>query len=101
MSLIDKLESAKKTAEDRGKIYGESHNNYQKNGQALIALFPDGLMLRTEDDFSRFILFILTSIKLTRYAENFTRGGHADSIHDLGVYSFILEDFDDHCRNGS
>ena len=45
MSLIDKIEKAKQTALERGKIYGPSHRGFEKNGQALAALFPDGLTL--------------------------------------------------------
>jgi hypothetical protein len=40
------------------------------------------------------------TVKLSRYAANFEKGGHQDSVHDLGVYSFLLEDFDDRIKKG-
>jgi hypothetical protein len=93
MSVIDKLNEALETAKERGKVYG--NNGFAKNGAALASFFRDGITLRTPDDFSRFLIFALCSVKMARYAENFEKGGHKDSAHDLGVYAFLLEDFDD------
>lgn len=97
--LIKKIKSALKTAEERGKVYGSAHDNYKRHGKALAALFPNGIYIKTEADFARFILLVMASAKLARYANNFEVGGHADSIHDMGVYSFIIEAFDEEVKN--
>lgn len=99
MTILDKLEEAKKTIEERGKIYGTNHDGFRKNGALLAALWPDGITIKGEEEFSRFILFLMVSVKLTRYAENLKKGGHKDSAHDAGLYSLQLEDFDDNCNN--
>ena len=93
--LILKLEEAIKTAESRETVYGKGHAGHNAHGAALAALFPEGLTLKTPEEFTRFILFALCTMKMARYAKNFTEGGHKDSAHDAGVYSFILEDYDD------
>ena len=89
------MKSAFETAKARAPVYGNSHKGYQINGRMLLNFFPEGLTLKTEADFSRFILFVMCSVKFCRYANNFAKGGHPDSIHDMGVYSFILEDYDE------
>jgi len=93
MSIVDRLNEALETARQRGAVYGDE--GFAKNGAALAALFKGGITLKTPDDFSRFLIFALCSVKMARYAENFERNGHKDSAHDLGVYAFLLEDFDE------
>lgn len=97
--LVKKLEEAIKTAESREAVYGKGHVGHSSHGAMLSALFPNGITLTTPDDFTRFILFIMLTTKLARYAKNFDKGGHKDSAHDAGVYSFILEDYDDNANN--
>jgi hypothetical protein len=46
--------------------------------------------LETPDDFIRMGLFVQIVGKLCRYAQDFDRG-HIDSMHDIGVYAFMLE----------
>lgn len=41
-----------------------------------------------------FHIFNLIIIKLYRYANNWEKGGHQDSIHDMAVYCAILENID-------
>lgn len=96
MSAADKLREAIKTFEARDKVYGKG---FLKHGQVLKAMFPDGLTLTTETDFSRWVLFNMVLVKIMRYAENFLKGGHQDSIHDLGVYAFLLESHDEEASN--
>jgi hypothetical protein len=87
------------THEARIKTYGNGgHIQY---GAVMTVLFPKGLRLRTADEFARFHVFNMIVGKLCRYGRNYATGGHADSIHDLGVYSFILEDYDKHRNHGN
>lgn len=97
MSIESKLKKAVRTARERGKVYG--HDGSEVIGRAIAMLFPDGLTLKTPDDFARFSIFNMQMAKIGRYARNFSKGGHGDSAHDTGVYSFILEDLDDRVNN--
>jgi hypothetical protein len=81
------MTEAKHTFEERGIVYGE---NYRKFGKVMAALFPAGLELKTIDQWNRFGIFAQMLSKVTRYSNNFFEG-HIDSVHDLGVYSFMLE----------
>jgi hypothetical protein len=85
--LTDALETHNK----RRGIYGKG---YQRCGKVMMAMFPNGFQIDTEDDFARFALLNMIVAKLCRYTHNWNTGGHKDSIHDLGVYSFILEECD-------
>jgi hypothetical protein len=93
--LVDETEVSKlmtaaiQTHLDRVAVYGEK--GHDQLGEVLAALFPDGLTLQTPAEFSRFHVFQMIVAKVNRYANNYTGGGHADSIHDTGVYSFVLE----------
>jgi hypothetical protein len=80
---------------ERNKLYG---NDYKRCGEAYAALFPNGLTLRTAEDFSRFVIFSLGYGKQIRYANNFTRGGHVDSLDDLSVYAQMLQELDGDAR---
>jgi len=86
------IDSAKKTHEERGKQYGEM--GWLNHAAVLKAMFPEGLTLKTEEEFGRFALFNLQLTKIIRYSKSIDRGGHQDSTHDLGVYSFLLEQYD-------
>lgn len=85
------LLSAAKTFAERAKVYGE---NYKKVGGALAAMFPEPPKLETAEDHNRYYIFTLIVMKLSRYANNFSTGGHQDSIHDAAVYAAILESID-------
>ena len=61
----------------------------------MCALFPNGIVLKTPEDHNRFGVLTMIASKLNRYCNNFESGGHADSIHDLGVYAFMLEELDE------
>jgi hypothetical protein len=101
MGIQDRLKAAMETAETRAKVYGAAgQEGHRSTGAALAKLFPNGLWLHTEEEFTRFLLFSMIMTKVGRYAKNIDNGGHQDSIHDLGVYSFLLEDFDDNPSNG-
>ncbi len=83
------------TFKARNAVYG---NNYLNVGNAMAGLFPDGITLKTADDHNRFHIFMLGIVKLSRYANSFSKGGHADSSHDNTVYSAMLESIDEEIR---
>lgn len=90
-SPLDMLEASADTFRERHEMYG---SNWDRVGATLFALFPDGLHLKTLEDFNRFHIFLLLVMKHSRYAVNFERGGHQDSLHDNITYSAILEFID-------
>lgn len=93
----DILEEGGKTFKERHKVYG---NNFLKVGDVMTALFPDGLTVETPEDWVRLELLMMKVVKVSRYAENFTKGGHQDSVHDDMVYSAMLENVDEVIRTG-
>lgn len=76
------------TARERRARYGDSYTRY---GAAMEVMFPEGLTIRGSEAFARLGVFTQALGKLIRYAEGLSRGGHADSAHDLMVYAAILE----------
>lgn len=91
MNVPEMLRNAAKIYEERNKLYGD---NYKRFGEIMNSLFPNGLTLHNVDDFNRFGVFVQVVSKITRYAENFTRGGHPDSLDDNAVYSMMLQELD-------
>tara|TARA_R110000751_G_scaffold63356_2_gene130794 strand:+ start:345 stop:623 length:279 start_codon:yes stop_codon:yes gene_type:complete len=89
--LEKKIEEALKTAKQREEQYGHS---YLIQGEIMKILFPKGLDLKTPEDFNRYGALNLIVTKLIRYCNKWEKP-HQDSIHDLGVYAFILETVDD------
>lgn len=77
--------------EQRNKLYGD---NYKRFGPVMQLMFPDGLVLKTPEDHNRFGVFVQVVAKVTRYAENFTAGGHPDSLDDMAVYAMMLQELD-------
>jgi hypothetical protein len=92
-AVPDLLADAAETYRTRRAVYGPSE---RKSGDVLQALFPDGLTLTTADEWTRFGIFIQIVSKLCRYTHDFSKG-HVDSIHDAGVYAFMLEREDTPC----
>ena len=89
--VVTELEAKAKIYAERNKLYGD---NYKRFGLIMTALFPEGLTLKTVKDHNRFGVFVQIVAKLTRYGENFTRGGHDDSLDDNAVYSMMLKELD-------
>lgn len=85
-----KLQALVKLYEERNKVYG---NDYHENGKLMATLFPNGLTLKTENDFNRYSILIHIVTKLGRYVRNFKKG-HEDSLDDLIVYAAILAELD-------
>jgi len=86
------LNSAEKTFRERNEIYKDG---WVGHGEIMNAFFPDGIILCKPEDFTRYHLFEMCVSKLNRYAKNIKFGGHKDSAHDNGIYSLILEMYDD------
>mgnify|MGYP005818810699 FL=1 len=79
-----------KTFAERRAVYGDS---YIKHAKVMSALFPDGVKLESEVDYARWSIINLIMLKFVRYAKDFD-SPHQDSIHDSGVYCFVLEELD-------
>jgi hypothetical protein len=90
-TVPDMLRDAAKLYEVRNAFYGD---NYKRFGPIMDMLFPNGIELKSSDDFNRFGIFVQVVSKVTRYAEMFTRGGHPDSLDDNAVYSMMLQELD-------
>lgn len=74
------------TFEERNAKYKD---NYKIVGAVMAALFPNGVTLRTPEDFERWHLQELMIVKLTRFAVSGLV--HRDSIHDGTVYGALVE----------
>ena len=72
----------------RQPAYGDT---WKDVGDILALLFPDGVVLNTPDEFSRYNTISMCLVKLRRYCVNFKKGGHLDSAKDLQVYGAMLE----------
>lgn len=92
--LVRANEILQEAAETYAARNVEYKDNYYMVGQMMAALFPEGLHLQTADDWNRMHIFILGVVKQTRYATNWNKGGHRDSIRDLTVYCAMLEEID-------
>jgi hypothetical protein len=80
------LEAAATTFRERNEKYKDNKDNV---GAVMVGMFPDGVVLKTKDDFVRWHLFELMVVKMTRFANSGLQ--HKDSIHDLGIYAFMVE----------
>lgn len=75
--------------EQHGAVY---RNHYNEIGEVLAAMFPDGLKLCGAIEMARFSTFLQCTNKLSRYAKQFSKGGHEDSARDLIVYAAMLQE---------
>lgn len=92
------LRSAANLYEERNAIYGD---NYKRFGATMLSLFPDGLTLNDAANWNRLGILVQMVAKLTRYAPNFNRGGHNDSLDDLTVYSMMLMELDSDAKQAA
>lgn len=83
----DILAAAADTFRSRNATYG---NNYRNIGPMLFQMFPEGITLRTIDDYQRFHYAVMLTVKLTRWASSGMT--HIDSIHDAVVYAAMAEE---------
>lgn len=83
---------------DLAHIYAERNpqygDNYKHGGEILKAMFPDGIILRSAEEFNRMHLLIMMMSKLSRYAAMLTKGGHVDSLNDIAVYAMLARECD-------
>lgn len=82
----DILEKAGSTFRTRNAVYAD---NYKKVGAVMKALFPQGVLIETEQDHNFYHLFELMIVKLTRFVNSGLT--HSDSIHDMAVYAAMCE----------
>ena len=87
MTPVEILKDMAQTYADRQEQYGEA---YLVIGKVMKMLYPDGIVLTTEDGFNKYHLFDQIVAKVCRYAGS--GGTHVDSIHDIAVYAAMLED---------
>lgn len=80
------LEAMAVTFRERNMVYGD---NYKRVGNVMFALHPHGVVLNTPADHEMFHLWSLIVVKMTRFAVSELT--HPDSIHDIGVYSAMME----------
>ena len=80
------LQTMANTFRTRNKVYGD---NYKRVGDVMKALFPNGVQLKTAEDFNRWHLFELAIVKITRFTT--TGMTHVDSVHDAAVYLAMVE----------
>lgn len=79
----------------RNQEYG---NTYWMHGHVMRALFPEGLRLETEGDFTRLGIINMIVSKLCRLCQNWSRGGHHDSAIDSSVYFAMLAEVEETIR---
>lgn len=94
------LRKAAAIYEERNKLYGDNYKNF---GKVMLALFPEGIYHGSSnpqpfDEINRYGVLIQIVSKLTRYCENFGKGGHDDSLDDLAVYAMMLKELDNEAR---
>ncbi|QEG09894.1 phosphatase [Escherichia phage Mansfield] len=85
-TAADILDAMAATFRERNAVYGD---NAVMVGQVMQVLFPNGVTLKTPEDYHMWHLFELKIVKLTRFAISGLK--HEDSIHDDGVYSAMCE----------
>jgi hypothetical protein len=90
-TVPEALRACADTYEERNAIYGDS---YKQLGWVMMALFPEGITLKSVADFNRFGCFFEMVNKMQRYGNTFHKGGHEDSTHDISVYSQMLQELD-------
>lgn len=86
--VADLLSAAAATFAERAPMYG---NSWKLHGALMAALFPNGVVLKSAEEFNRYAKVDNIAMKLARYCHSFPDGGHQDSAHDMIVYAAMLE----------
>lgn len=86
LDAADVLNAMALTFIERNAVYKD---NYKLVGPTMAALFPDGVQLKTPEDFETWHLFELVIVKLARFAASGLT--HIDSPHDGACYLAMLE----------
>lgn len=97
-NIVPKKDPVAKSLEDAAKLFNERSllygNTYKEHGDVVDALFPEGILIETPEDHSRFACITMIVSKLKRYTHNFENGGHEDSLDDISVYAQMLKELD-------
>lgn len=72
----------------KNALYGST---YLQFGEIMTIMFPNGMVLKTAEDFNRFSLINHIMNKIMRSSALFHEGGSSDSNRDLAVYAAMLE----------
>lgn len=90
--VVTELLKKAKLYGDRYAVYGD---NYHRFGPIFSLLMEtQKLECLSTHDMARLGVLVQLVSKLTRYCENFNRGGHDDSLDDMAVYSMMLKELD-------
>jgi len=84
--IADIFDQMSATLRSRAADYGY---NASKVADAMAVFFPDGVTLKTAEDYEAWHLFELIIVKLTRFVNSGLR--HQDSIHDMAIYAGFVE----------
>ena len=93
-TVPDMLREGAATYEQRNQLYGD---NYKTFGVAFAPLLA-GITLNSATDVNRMGVLIQMLSKISRYVENWSKGGHDDSLLDLSVYTTMLRELDNEMR---
>ncbi len=78
--------------QERAAVYGD---NYMRFGHIMKQLLHVQMLDPMDPHaMNRLGIFVQIVSKLTRYGENFTNGGHNDSLDDIAVYAMMLKQLD-------
>lgn len=94
MIIKQTLEDAIQVNLERDAVYKDG---WKVQAEILRSLYPDGIPIHTPEDAERHTFIFMIVAKLVRYV---LANPHADSIHDLGVYAFMLDQFDRNNKKG-
>lgn len=92
MKVEDYIKEIERIRADRKAKYGD---NWKAIGDIMIGFFPNGLQLKTAQDFGRLHLFYHMIGKLSRYAAASPKAGDPDSLTDLSLYALLTRAFDE------
>lgn len=89
------LREAAEIYEQRNALYGD---NYKTFGDWAWPLLREVVAIGPHDTCRMGVLIQILS-KMSRYVENFNKGGHKDSLDDLAVYAMMLQELDSECSD--
>lgn len=88
MIIKEVLERAIETNRERDAVYKDG---WRVQADILRALYPGGIPTAAPKDVERATFVFMIVAKLVRYV---LACPHLDSVHDMGVYAFMLEQLD-------
>ena len=71
----------------RNKNYKDGYKNF---GRVMMGLYPDGLTLKTEEEFNKLGVFVMIVSKVMRIASSDMEP--TDNVDDLQVYAAMLKE---------